>query len=388
MHYMNDNKFKTRSQGMKTKLISLVVATIISGGCAATNNDTTGTQNRVDQSDLIQELALHDAVRAKDLTQVKALVENKSQINHKDQYGYTPLHIAVRLNQYEITEYLIQNGATVNSLDQYGDTPLIDSTRDDYTELSKLLLCNGANKDVKDRYDISPLHYSSKNSNELISNMILADNLDPYCKEQPVKEVAETIDEEPEVQENITEQVETNTENLTLAESPAFQGLYEALNDEFKDHFGSWQAELTPDDLQFRFNTPAAIFNVGDSSLKEGFTDILTDFFPRYLKVLNKYKEQIQEIRIEGHTSSEYSSATSDTQRYELNKKLSQQRAKSVADYTYKLAQEDPNIDQEWVETTFNSYGMSYDDLIYNPDGTENKVASRRVDFKIVQKEQ
>jgi outer membrane protein OmpA-like peptidoglycan-associated protein len=135
----------------------------------------------------------------------------------------------------------------------------------------------------------------------------------------------------------------------------------------------------------FRFNNPAAIFTVGDSNLKEGFTDILTDFFPRYLKVLDNYKENIQEVRIEGHTSSEYSTAKNDQERYDLNKELSIKRATTVRDYAVNTVSDE---NKQWVEETFKPHGMAYENLIYNPDGTENKVASRRVDFKIVQKEQ
>jgi outer membrane protein OmpA-like peptidoglycan-associated protein len=38
----------------------------------------------------------------------------------------------------------------------------------------------------------------------------------------------------------------------------------------------------------------------------------LDNFFPRYLEILtnNKYKKQIKEIRIEGHTSSVWKNAT------------------------------------------------------------------------------
>jgi outer membrane protein OmpA-like peptidoglycan-associated protein/uncharacterized protein YcfL len=371
---------------MKNKILSVVVASILLGGCSATKEQPENTI--IDQVDLIQELALHDAVRAKNLSQVQMLVENKSKVNLKDQYGYTPLHIAVRLNQYEISEYLINHGAQVNSVDIYEDTPLLDSTRDDYTELSKLLLCNGADINVKDKYDMTPLHYSSKNSNELISEMILADDLNPYCNPQqeepePMDDLAETLDPiEPAISgENQT----NNSDELTLAETPAFKGLYEALQEEFQDDFDKWNAELTKDDLMFRFNNPAAIFEVGDSSLKEGFTDILTDFFPRYLKVLTEYKENIEEVRIEGHTSSEYTSAKNDTQRYEMNKTLSEKRAKAVRDYVVTTIADE---NKQWAEETFKAYGMAYDDLIYNPDGTENKIASRRVDFKIIKKEQ
>jgi outer membrane protein OmpA-like peptidoglycan-associated protein len=346
------------------------------GGCTATNDSTKNTTN-VTKNDFIHESALNDAVRARDLKLAQFLIDQKIDLNTKDIYGYTPLHIAVRLKEYEITELLIQNGGNVNTFDNYQDTPLLDSTRDNYTELSKLLICNGAQRDVVDSHKMSPLHNSSKNNNIPISEMLIAENLDPYCKPQEEK-VEEIKAEEPTQEEVIpTEQI-----------IPSFVGLYDALMEEFKNDFEPWNAELTKDQLLFRFNNPIALFETGKSDLKVGFTDILSDFFPRYLKIVEKYKDEIQEIRIEGHTSSEYRLAKNDKKRYELNKLLSQERATEVRDYAVIKASQNSEIDKQWIEDTFKPYGMAYDNLILNPDGSENVFASRRVDFKIVKKEQ
>lgn len=397
---MNDKFNFTKGDVMKTAIISLVtVVTLFLSGCAQndmqapsgeTEKMVPTTEAKVNEKDFIQELALHDAVRAKDMEQVELLVSNKSDVNFQDQYGYTPLHIAVRLKEYEISEYLIANGAEVNTLDQYKDTPLLDSTRDNYTELSKLLICNGAERRVADRYDMTPLHYSAKNKNKLISEMLLAKDLTPYC----AKEVAAT--EEAMPSDAVVEQ------DVPLAQTPEFKGLYEALMEEFKDDFEPWNAELTKDDLMFRFNDPVTLFERGSDELKPGFADILSDFFPRYLKVLSQYQENIQEVRVEGHTSSEWSGATSDDERYRLNKILSEKRANVVRNFSVdsvlfdkgssdlkpEVAQtlDGTAVDGTWVGDKFQAYGMAYDNLILNPDGTENKEASRRVDFKIMKK--
>ena len=374
---LNLNK---RGKKMKKSLLSLTMISLILGGCTATNETANPTTDSL-KKDFINEMAIHDAVRAKDLPQVQYLIDQKSQLDTKDIYGYTPLHIAVRLQEYDITNLLIQNGANVNTVDNYQDTPLLDSTRDNYTELSKLLLCNGAKRDVVDQHKMSPLHNSSKNNNLLISEMLQADNLDPYCKPQEEKI------EEPEPETVIPTPVKE--ENVIIEEVvPSFVGLYDALMEEFKNDLESWNAELTKDDLLFRFNNPVALFQVNKSDLKSGFTDILTDFFPRYLKIIEQYKNEIQEIRIEGHTSSEYSLAKTDDERYRLNKLLSEKRANETRDYAVNEASKNSEVSKEWIENTFKPYGMSYDNPIMNPDGTENLDASRRVDFKIIKKEQ
>ena len=375
---LNSNR---RNQTMTKSMLLLTIASLIMGGCTATNEvDSIHTTN-VTNNDFINEMALHDAVRARDLKLVQFLIEQKSDINKKDIYGYTPLHIAVRLKEYDIAKLLIQNGGEVNTFDNYQDTPLLDSTRDNYTDLSKLLICNKAQRDVVDSHQMSPLHNSSKNNNIYISEMLKAENLDPYCKPQEEnieKPKAEVVVEEPIQEETLV------VEDVT----PSFVGLYDALMEEFKNDFKPWNAELSKDNLLFRFNNPLALFETGKSDLKVGFTDILSDFFPRYLKIVEKYKDEIQEIRIEGHTSSEYKLSKTDEERYKFNKLLSQKRADEVRDYAVNKASKDSKISKEWIESTFKSYGMAYDNLILNPDGTENTDASRRVDFKIVKKEQ
>ena len=212
--------------------------------------------------------------------------------------------------------------------------------------------------------------------------MLLADDLAPFCSTGE-KVAEEVVEEEKVVEEEVVEEAEK-----VVVEEVAFVGLYDALMNEFKDDFGVWDAELTKDDLLFRFNNPLALFETGKSDLKVGFTDILSDFFPRYLKVIEKYKGEIKEINIEGHSSSEYKGATTDAQRYALNKKLSTNRANEVRDYVVNEASANTEMDKEWINNTFKGKGMSYDDLIMNPDGSENVSASRRVDFKILKIEQ
>jgi len=374
---MKDKLYSKRRINMKNSLITLTMASLLISGCASKNEvivnpqgDTTDKavlKSDMKQNDFIIESALHDADRARGLEMVQFLIDQKIELNDKNIDGYTPLHIAVRLKEYEIAKLLIENGANVNTVDQYDDTPLLDSTRDNYSKISKLLICNNAKRDVIDSHNMTPLHNSSKNNNLVLSEILLADNLKPYCEVQKEVKVA------PVVVEDVPD-----TTNAVV-----FVGLYDALMTEFKDDFDIWDAELTKDDLLFRFNNPLALFEIGKSDLKVGFTDILSDFFPRYLKIVEQYKDNIQEIRIEGHTSSEYKGAGSDAKRYAFNKILSKSRANAVRNYSTEEAFKNTDIDKEWIENTFKGYGMSYDDLIMNPDGSENVSASRRVDFKI-----
>ncbi len=51
------------------------------------------------------------------------------------------------------------------------------------------------------------------------------------------------------------------------------------------------------------------MFSYGSLDLNEKYKAILESFIPRYIETLYKYKDQIVNVLIQGHTSSEYSSA-------------------------------------------------------------------------------
>ena len=59
------------------------------------------------------------------------------------------------------------------------------------------------------------------------------------------------------------------------------------------------------------FREPRIQFDTGSSVVKDKFKLILNDFFPRYLDVLYEFYQNIDEIRIEGHTSSKWETALS-----------------------------------------------------------------------------
>lgn len=79
---------------MKSLFYASLISILFLTGCVEkqdTNNTTINkSQGITNKNDFISELALHDAVRAKDFKVVKELVSNGSSIDSKDKYGYTP----------------------------------------------------------------------------------------------------------------------------------------------------------------------------------------------------------------------------------------------------------------------------------------------------------
>ncbi len=586
----------------------------------------------INASDFIDESALHDAVRSKELVIIRSLVERGANINAKDQYDFTPLHLAVRNKDINTTKYLIEQKATVDTFDSYGDTPLVDAVRNNDTNISKLLLCKKARRDVVDRNDISLLNYAAKNQNLYLTKLLTVDYVELYCQDSlgvsidkfenitqntspkicgkfegyaadtnltivsddnttfgpyqtkidnkthtwcvtikdilpknrydidvtAVDYVVNTANAKSEIFISSPIEIEidkyekaisavspkvcgsiknayaknidlnitsANDENIKygpfsalidnknkrwcsdintsveegeyLADAQALDisgnsfnakgkffikttlgvaidkveifndntpkicgtlikgditkvelslkneensfgpygakidkenktwcadvvdelpngdytliadasnekggegsaeeltkiyritGLYEALYEEFENDFSTWNAELDKDTMTFRFKDPTMLFNPGRSNINNKFETILSDFFPRYVKIVEEYKNQIEKVRIEGHSSSEHSKANNDEERFELNRVLSQNRAESVMEYAKALSDESVVQNIAWIGNTFEPIGMSYSKLVLNLDGSENKELSRRVEFRIITK--
>jgi len=158
--------------------------------------------------------------------------------------------------------------------------------------------------------------------------------------------------------------------------------LYEALNEEFSEDLTKWNAEIDPATLSFNFKSPDILFGVGSSELRPVFRNVLTDFFPRYLKVITGFRDSIGEVRIEGHTSSKWNINTSPDEAYFRNMALSQERTRSVLLYVQSL--ESVTADREWVRKNVAAVGFSSSRLVLNDKGQEDEDASRRVTFRVI----
>lgn len=181
-----------------------------------------------------------------------------------------------------------------------------------------------------------------------------------------------------EQQQAIIKEVTDNFQNI-------YQKLHDDLQAEFKDDLSKWEAEILEDNT-IRFNAPDVLFDTNSSQIKPLFAEILNDFFPRYLGILNNdiYREHIEEIKIEGHTSSIWNQTVSKEESYLNNMVLSQDRARSVLEYVYKIT--DSATSKRWLEKNFRANGMAFARLIVDDTGLENAQASQRVEFRVVTK--
>lgn len=162
--------------------------------------------------------------------------------------------------------------------------------------------------------------------------------------------------------------------------------LNEALRDEFREELPRWGAEILADNT-VRFKDPDILFDVNSASIKEGFRNVLKDFFPRYIAILSRedFREDVAEIRIEGHTSSDWGGASSREEAYIKNARLSQNRSFSVLDYVFNLFTQ-KETEQDWLVTVLRANGLSFARLILKTDGSEDSERSRRVEFRVLTK--
>lgn len=158
--------------------------------------------------------------------------------------------------------------------------------------------------------------------------------------------------------------------------------IYNDLYEEFKDDIDEWSMRIDRDG-PISFIEPEVLFDSGKDELKPQFIDILNSFFPRYIGlVFNKYKDNVAEIRIEGHTSSEWTGGNTELDSYFANMELSQDRTRNVLMHLINL--EETQQYKDWLISKITANGMSYSQMIFDEQGNEDKEKSRRVEFRIV----
>ena len=112
------------------------------------------------------------------------------------------------------------------------------------------------------------------------------------------------------------------------------------------------------------------LFGYDKDELEDSGKKTLDDFLKSYISVIKELKDEglINGVKIFGYTDSNGT--------YEYNKTLSEKRAENVAKY---ISENYPD-----VKDIFEYEGRASDNLVYNPDGTVDDEASRRVTFDLV----
>ena len=170
-------------------------------------------------------------------------------------------------------------------------------------------------------------------------------------------------------------------QDIALTYESYQEELHKSLEQEFAVDLSNWNAEILPDST-VRFKEPDVLFDEGSKTVKTKFQIILNDFFPRYIGLLasDKYKSNIEEVRIEGHTSSSWDGSNELSERYLHNALLSQQRSFAILDYCFRL--QSISSQQTWLTKVLRANGLAFANPILVA-GREDASLSRRVEFKV-----
>ncbi|MCR5410152.1 MAG: OmpA family protein [Lachnospiraceae bacterium] len=154
-------------------------------------------------------------------------------------------------------------------------------------------------------------------------------------------------------------------------------GVRADLVEDLSNEFNNSDLKVSVDETTGAITFDASIlFDYNKSVLKPSGKEFLADFLPRYADVLlsQKYKDNISEILIEGHTDTEGN--------YMSNLELSQKRALAVAEYC--LSDNSKILSDKQLEemrSLISATGRSYSNPIYDGNGKIDMAASRRVEF-------
>ena len=172
------------------------------------------------------------------------------------------------------------------------------------------------------------------------------------------------------------------------------EAIYKELESEFKEDLKVWDADIDKKTLSVIFHSPDVMFEKNESVIRDQYQIILDDFFPRYIEALErakyviegdvkKAKENISQIRIEGHASQEWKAETPERERFLNNMNLSQRRSQAVLDYVLRKTKiNDDNY--SWVKDNIIGVGYSSAKPVFDNYGLYDRESSRRVEFKVV----
>ncbi len=156
-----------------------------------------------------------------------------------------------------------------------------------------------------------------------------------------------------------------------------------ALQAEFGKNLEEWNATILGD-MSIRFRDPTALFATGSSTLQPKFRQQLSDFFPRYIDLLDsaKFRDSITEIRIEGHTSAIWNGATDKRTAYFNNMRLSQERTRSTLEHLFSIGRVQEHGD--WLVQRLTANGLSSSRPLTTSTSSEAALLNQRVEFRIV----
>ena len=143
------------------KLLLTTIAAVVLVGCGKSAQESSTEVKAPD-------ISIHDAAAGGVIEAVKQHIAAGTDVNAKDEDGYTPLHFAVVNDDKELAELLIAAGADVNAkTDMFEMTPLHHAVELGNKEIVELLIAKGADVNAK-RDGETPLDWADDEIADLL----------------------------------------------------------------------------------------------------------------------------------------------------------------------------------------------------------------------------
>ena len=169
---------------------------------ALRSNDNDQLRAALDQTSDVNGLvekschALGVAARDGHAEQVEILLENGADPNTVPDGGATALSLAAACGHTQIVSALMAAGADPDLLGAKGDLPLVEAAHRGYFNTARALLRNGANKDVESRRGKSVARIAAKNGYEKLHTMLLEGPDHTDIKDEDIAEEESSLSED------------------------------------------------------------------------------------------------------------------------------------------------------------------------------------------------
>lgn len=84
------------------------------------------------------------------LNEVRSLLSQATDVNVRDEYGWTPILFAAMNGHTDVVTLLLASGANPNTRNKYGWTPLMWAAGNGYREIVRSLIASGARLNAQD----------------------------------------------------------------------------------------------------------------------------------------------------------------------------------------------------------------------------------------------
>ncbi len=109
-----------------------------------------------------------------DLIRVKSLVEQGTDVDAKDELGWTPLYWATSMGRTRVAEFLVSKGADVTLQTEDGNTPLHKAAKAGEHKLVEFFVSKGADVNAQDKRGNTPLHSAVSAGHVAIADFLIA----------------------------------------------------------------------------------------------------------------------------------------------------------------------------------------------------------------------